>query len=251
MGPTLNRVTEEDPTLQLAHRAGHERDDPVGHGRGAHRPGRPPHGDQVRRRPADRRAEGAVSASRSPRSAADYHRHKKQTGGAGQFGEVHMEIKPLRARQRASSSTRAGCSAARSRTASSRRSRRASARGWMHGPLAGYPVVDVRCEVYDGKMHPVDSKDIAFQIAGREVFKKTFLAAGPVLLEPIMDVHDHRARGVHGRHHGRPEHPPRPRAGHGAEQGQGRSSPPRCRWPRCSAMRSTCARSRRAAASTP
>ncbi len=56
------------------------------------------------------------------------------------------------------------------------------------GPLAGYPVVDVRCEVYDGKMHPVDSKDIAFQIAGREVFKKTFLAAGPVLLEPIMDV---------------------------------------------------------------
>jgi elongation factor G len=56
------------------------------------------------------------------------------------------------------------------------------------GPLAGYPVVDVRCEVYDGKMHPVDSKDIAFQIAGREVFKKTFLAANPVLLEPIMDV---------------------------------------------------------------
>jgi elongation factor G len=56
------------------------------------------------------------------------------------------------------------------------------------GPLAGYPVVDVRCEVYDGKMHPVDSKDIAFQIAGREVFKKTFMQAGPVLLEPIMDV---------------------------------------------------------------
>jgi elongation factor G len=49
-------------------------------------------------------------------------------------------------------------------------------------------VYDVRCEVYDGKMHPVDSKDIAFQIAGREVFKKTFLAAGPVLLEPIMEV---------------------------------------------------------------
>ncbi|MDW8319044.1 MAG: elongation factor G, partial [Anaerolineae bacterium] len=52
----------------------------------------------------------------------------------------------------------------------------------------GYPVVDVRCEVYDGKMHPVDSKDIAFQIAGREVFKKVFEAAGPVLLEPIMKV---------------------------------------------------------------
>ena len=49
-------------------------------------------------------------------------------------------------------------------------------------------MVDVRCEVYDGKMHPVDSKDIAFQIAGREVFKKTFMAAGPTLQEPVMDV---------------------------------------------------------------
>ena len=46
----------------------------------------------------------------------------------------------------------------------------------------------MRCEIYDGKMHPVDSKDIAFQIAGREVFKKTFLQAGPVLLEPIMEA---------------------------------------------------------------
>jgi elongation factor G len=56
------------------------------------------------------------------------------------------------------------------------------------GVLAGYPIEDVRCEVYDGKMHPVDSKDIAFQIAGREAFKRVFLQAGPVLLEPIMNV---------------------------------------------------------------
>ena len=56
------------------------------------------------------------------------------------------------------------------------------------GPIAGYTVVDVRAEVYDGKMHPVDSKDIAFQIAGREAFKKAFMEAGPVLLEPIMEV---------------------------------------------------------------
>ncbi|HLY26703.1 MAG TPA: elongation factor G, partial [Aggregatilineales bacterium] len=56
------------------------------------------------------------------------------------------------------------------------------------GILAGCPVVDVRAAVYDGKMHPVDSKDIAFQIAGRESFKEAFMDAGPVLLEPIMNV---------------------------------------------------------------
>jgi elongation factor G len=56
------------------------------------------------------------------------------------------------------------------------------------GVVAGYPVVDVRVAVTDGKQHPVDSKDIAFQIAGREGFKQAFLEAGPVLLEPICDV---------------------------------------------------------------
>ena len=53
------------------------------------------------------------------------------------------------------------------------------------GVIAGYPVVDVKAAVYDGKEHPVDSKDIAFQIAGREVFKLAVRDAGPVLLEPI------------------------------------------------------------------
>jgi elongation factor G len=53
------------------------------------------------------------------------------------------------------------------------------------GVIAGYPVVDVMAAVYDGKEHPVDSKDIAFQIAGREVFKLAVKHAGPVLLEPI------------------------------------------------------------------
>jgi elongation factor G len=57
-----------------------------------------------------------------------------------------------------------------------------------HGVIAGYPVVDVRAAVYDGKEHPVDSKDIAFQIAGREVFKLCILGAGAVLQEPVYDI---------------------------------------------------------------
>jgi elongation factor G len=56
------------------------------------------------------------------------------------------------------------------------------------GPLAGYKVVDVKAIVYDGKEHPVDSKDIAFQIAGREAFKLCVLKARPILLEPIYDL---------------------------------------------------------------
>src|SRR4029077_19332090 len=56
------------------------------------------------------------------------------------------------------------------------------------GVIAGYPILDVRAVVTDGKMHPVDSKDIAFQIAGRASFKLAFKDAGPVLMEPIMDV---------------------------------------------------------------
>jgi elongation factor G len=56
------------------------------------------------------------------------------------------------------------------------------------GVIAGYPMVDVKAVIFDGKEHPVDSKDIAFQIAGREVFKKAVHEAGPVVLEPIMRV---------------------------------------------------------------
>ena len=56
------------------------------------------------------------------------------------------------------------------------------------GPVAGFPVVGVKAIVYDGKEHPVDSKEIAFQTAGREGFKQAMLGAGPVLLEPIYEV---------------------------------------------------------------
>ena len=56
------------------------------------------------------------------------------------------------------------------------------------GVLAGYPMTDVKVDFYDGKQHPVDSKDIAFQIAGKAAFKESCKAAKPVLLEPVMDL---------------------------------------------------------------
>ncbi len=186
MGPTLNRITEEDPTLQV--RTEHGTSEMILSGMGE------VHLDLAIRRMEAKFGLGLLTAvpkvpynESITRSAADYHRHKKQTGGAGQFGEVHMEIKPLERGGGFEFDTSRvfGGAIQNSFFPSIEKGIRSRLE---HGPLAGYPVVDVRCEVYDGKMHPVDSKDIAFQIAGREVFKKTFLAANPVLLEPIMDV---------------------------------------------------------------
>jgi elongation factor G len=186
MGPALTRVTEEDPTLRWRFEPGTSETIILGMGE--------VHLDLAIRRMESKFGVGLnTSVPKVPyqesitRSASDYHRHKKQTGGAGQFGEVHMEIKPVeRGTGFEFDTTRVfGGSISNNFFPSIEKGIRSQLDA---GPLAGYPVVDVRCEVYDGKMHPVDSKDIAFQIAGREVFKKTFLAAGPVLLEPIMDV---------------------------------------------------------------
>jgi elongation factor G len=186
MGPALTRLVEEDPTLSWRFEPGTSETVLSGMGE--------VHLDLAIRRLESKFGVGlATSIPKVPytesitRSASDSYRHKKQTGGAGQFGEVHMEIKPLERGGGFEFDTSRvfGGSISSSFFPSIEKGVRAAMEA---GPLAGYHVVDVRCEVYDGKMHPVDSKDIAFQIAGREVFKKTFLEAGPVLLEPIMDV---------------------------------------------------------------
>jgi elongation factor G len=116
----------------------------------------------------------------------DQYRHKKQTGGAGQFAEVHMRLEPL-PRDTGFEYEWEVFGGAISRSFES--SIQKGIKQLMEqGVIAGYPVVDVRAVVTDGKEHPVDSKDIAFQIAGREVFKKVMLQSGPVLLEPIQEV---------------------------------------------------------------
>lgn len=114
------------------------------------------------------------------------YRHKKQTGGAGQFAEVWMRIEPL---QRGEGfqfvDEVVGGAIPRQFVVSCEKGVRSALES---GSLAGFPVVDVRAIVYDGKTHPVDSKDIAFQTAARHAFKESMLKAKPVILEPIMDV---------------------------------------------------------------
>ncbi len=114
------------------------------------------------------------------------YRHKKQTGGAGQFAEVWMRIEPL---ARGSGfefvDEVVGGAIPRPFVVSCEKGIKTALQS---GILAGFPVVDVRAIVYDGKTHPVDSKDIAFQTAARQAFKESMQKAKPVILEPIMDV---------------------------------------------------------------
>lgn len=114
------------------------------------------------------------------------YRHKKQTGGAGQFAEVWMRIEPLpRGTGFEFVDEVVGGAIPRPFVVSCEKGIRSALQS---GILAGFPVVDVRAIVYDGKTHPVDSKDIAFQTAARHAFKESMLKARAVLLEPIMDV---------------------------------------------------------------
>ncbi len=112
--------------------------------------------------------------------------HKKQTGGAGQYGKVVISIYPLeRGKKYEFVDKIFGGSIDQPFRQSTDKGIQAK---MAEGVVAGYPVVDVGVELVDGKMHPVDSKDIAFQIAGREAFKKAVTQAGPVLMEPIVNM---------------------------------------------------------------
>jgi elongation factor G len=111
------------------------------------------------------------------------YRHKKQTGGAGQFAEVWMRIEP-KPRDTGVEFTQSlsGQNVDRVFVPSVEKG---VMKACEEGIVAGYRVVDVKIDFYDGKMHPVDSKDIAFQIAGYFGFKEAFTMARPCLLEPI------------------------------------------------------------------
>lgn len=116
---------------------------------------------------------------------ADYI-HKKQTGGAGQYARVMLRVEPIdESRDFEFGSEIFGGSVSAPFVAATEKGCRQALEG---GVLAGYPVVGVRAVIYDGKMHPVDSKEIAFQTAGREGFKEAVRKAAPMLLEPIYEV---------------------------------------------------------------
>jgi len=120
------------------------------------------------------------------RSVEKQGRHKKQTGGRGQFGDVYVRLEPRKSGEGFEFVDEiVGGSVPRNYIPAVEKGIIEA----MHdGVLAGYPVVDVRVALYDGSYHTVDSSEMAFKIAGSIAFKEGAKEAGPVLLEPIVEI---------------------------------------------------------------
>lgn len=182
MGHALASITEEDPTLTLEHIQATRQTVLQGMGE--------THVDVAIRRlestfgvKVDTKIPKVAYQETISKVGQAFHRHKKQSGGAGQFGEVHLRVEPQE---------RGGGFEYVSEVFGGAISgvflpsiEKGIKQVMEQGILSGFPIVDVKAVVYDGKEHPVDSKDIAFQTAGREAFKKAMDNAGVALLEPI------------------------------------------------------------------
>ena len=185
MGQSLHALTEEDPTLRVQNISATKQNVLQGMGDA--------HIDVAIRRLESKfglSVETAVpkvpyQETISRQGQAQY-RHKKQTGGAGQFAEVHMRVEPLDRGEgfQYASEVFGGSISGVFLPSIEKGIRQVLDIGF----IAGFPVVDVKAVVFDGKEHPVDSKDIAFQTAGREAFRSAMEQAGPVLLEPIYKI---------------------------------------------------------------
>ena len=118
--------------------------------------------------------------------AAGHCRHKKQTGGAGQFGEVFLRVEALARGEGFEfvDEVVGGAIPGQFIPAVEKGVRQVLS----EGALAGFPLQDLRVVVYDGKHHPVDSKEVAFASAGRKAFLEAIQKAGPIVLEPVMRV---------------------------------------------------------------
>ncbi|MBP1693688.1 MAG: fusA [Chloroflexi bacterium] len=184
ISPTLTRLAEEDPTLTWSQEASTNQTILQGMG------------DQhidVAIRKAEAKFQTGLNTlePRVPyqesitKPGQAMYRHKKQTGGAGQFGEVWMRIEPLTDTDYEFSWDVFGGAVSSSYQPAIEKGIKVVMK---EGVVAGFPLSKVKVSVYDGKEHPVDSKPVAFEIAAREAFKLSVKDAAPVLLEPIMNV---------------------------------------------------------------
>ena len=185
LSDTVHKLLEEDPCLSLEHNAHTKQTVLRGlsdlHLRITLEKMQQRYSLQVETQPPKIAYKETVS-----QNAEGHHRHKKQTGGAGQFGEVFMRIEPLpRDTGFEFVSAVVGGTIPTSFLPAVEKGVREAL---QEGAIAGYPMQDVRAIAYDGKYHPVDSKEIAFVTAGREAFLDAVSKAKPIILEPIVNL---------------------------------------------------------------
>ncbi len=184
LSPTLSRLCEEDMTLSWHQESTTK--ETILEGMGGQ------HIDVAIRKAKDLfQTELEIKVPKVPyqetisKSGQAQYRHKKQSGGSGQFAEVHMRLEPYDEDRFEFVNEVFGGAISRNYMPAIEKGVKSV---MEDGVLAGYPVVNVRAAVFDGKEHPVDSKPVAFEICARQVFKMAFQNAGPVLLEPIMET---------------------------------------------------------------
>ncbi|MBT8486339.1 MAG: elongation factor G [Phycisphaerales bacterium] len=188
LGDALRKMTAEDPTLAI------ERVQATGetvlrglgeqHLRVKLRMLKDRYGIEVDTRPPKVAYKETITGK-----AEGHHRHKKQTGGAGQFGEVFLRVEPISGDEEGivdgllfSDDTFGGSIPKQFMPAVEKGVRRVMA----DGAVAGYPLQNIKVSVYDGKHHPVDSKEVAFITAGKKAFVDAIQKARPALLEPFV-----------------------------------------------------------------
>jgi len=184
MGTTLTRLAEEDMTLSWYNEASTRQT--IFQGMGDQ------HIDVAIRKAADKfKVNLVIEEPDVPyletitKTGQAQYRHKKQSGGSGQFGEVHLRVEPIKDEDFEFVSEIFGGAISQNYMPAIEKGIRSV---MNDGAIAGYPVQRVRAVITDGKEHAVDSKPVAFEIAGRQAFKLAIKDAGPVILEPIMNV---------------------------------------------------------------